>query len=59
MQDAKDDEKDEEEGPDDDDKGGKQNRAEKKSRKAMLKLGMKAVPGINRVTVKKAKNVRH
>ena len=34
-----------------------QNRNEKKARKAMLKLGMKAVPGILRVTVKKSKNV--
>ena len=33
------------------------NRAEKKSRKMMQKLGMKAVPGILRVTVKKSKNV--
>merc|ERR1712023_135900 len=36
---------------------GKQSRAEKKSRKAMAKLGMKAVPGIIRVTVKKSKNI--
>ena len=36
---------------------GKQNRSEKKARKAMQKLGMKPVPGINRVTVKKAKNI--
>jgi nascent polypeptide-associated complex subunit alpha len=34
-----------------------QNRNEKKSRKAMQKLGMRAVPGILRVTVKKSKNV--
>ncbi len=38
-------------------KGGKQNRSEKKARKAMQKLGMKQVPGITRVTIKKAKNV--
>lgn len=37
---------------------GKQNRSEKKARKAMQKLGMKPVSGISRVTVKKAKNVR-
>lgn len=37
--------------------GGKQNRAEKKSRKAVQKLGMKPVPGIVRVTVKKMKNI--
>merc|ERR1711988_294256 len=36
---------------------GKQSRAEKKSRKAMSKLGMKQVPGIIRVTVKKSKNI--
>merc|ERR1711908_263063 len=36
---------------------GKQCRAEKKSRKAMSKLGMKPVPGIIRVTVKKSKNI--
>lgn len=36
---------------------GKQNRSEKKSRKAMQKLGMKPVPGIIRVTVKKSKNI--
>jgi len=35
----------------------KQNRSEKKARKAMQKLGMKQVPGIVRVTVKKAKNI--
>merc|ERR1712232_1484632 len=37
--------------------GGKQNRSEKKSRKAVSKLGMKPVPGIVRVTVKKSKNI--
>jgi len=36
---------------------GKQNRQEKKSRKAVQKLGMKPVPGICRVTVKKSKNI--
>lgn len=35
----------------------KQNRNEKKSRKAMQKLGMRPVAGILRVTVKKSKNV--
>ena len=35
----------------------KQSRSEKKSRKAMLKLGMKSIPGVSRVTVKKSKNV--
>merc|ERR1711879_490371 len=40
-----------------DDGAAKQNRAEKKSRKAVQKLGMKPVPGIVRVTVKKSKNI--
>merc|ERR1712003_311576 len=46
-------------GADDDKKDGatKINRSEKKSRKAMQKLGMKPVPGIVRVTVKKSKNI--
>ena len=35
----------------------KQSRSEKKSRKAMLKLGMKPITGVSRVTVKKSKNV--
>merc|ERR1711988_60778 len=35
----------------------KQSRSEKKSRKAMQKLGMKPVAGIIRVTVKKSKNI--
>lgn len=35
----------------------KQNRNEKKSRKAMQKLGMRPVPGILRVTIKKSKSV--
>merc|ERR1719265_1160688 len=39
------------------DEKGKQNRSEKKSRKAVAKLGMKPVPGIVRVTVKKSKNI--
>jgi nascent polypeptide-associated complex subunit alpha len=33
------------------------NRSEKKARKAILKLGLKGVAGITRVTVKKAKNI--
>jgi nascent polypeptide-associated complex subunit alpha len=35
----------------------KQNRNEKKSRKAMSKLGLRTIPGVLRVTVKKSKNV--
>merc|ERR1712023_218192 len=47
-----------EDGDDGDAKGrSKQSRSEKKSRKAMQKLGMKPVPGIVRVTVKKSKNI--
>merc|ERR550537_824783 len=41
----------------DKEKAGKQTRSEKKSRKAVQKLGMKPVPGIVRVTVKKSKNI--
>ncbi|KAK8575695.1 hypothetical protein V6N13_033053 [Hibiscus sabdariffa] len=64
-----DDEEDDEEDDDDDDAEGhldgegdgagrsKQSRSEKKSRKAMLKLGMKPIPGVSRVTVKKSKNI--
>ncbi|KAL4203550.1 hypothetical protein AMTRI_Chr01g128540 [Amborella trichopoda] len=65
-----DDEDDEDDDDEDDDKEGhaegqqggdpnsklKQSRSEKKSRKAMLKLGMKPIPGVTRVTVKKSKN---
>jgi len=43
--------------PDLSDVQGKQNRAEKKCRKAIQKLGMKPVEGIVRVTVKKQKNI--
>jgi nascent polypeptide-associated complex subunit alpha len=35
----------------------KQSRSEKKARKAMSKLGLKAVTGINRVTIRKSKNI--
>ncbi|KAA8519268.1 hypothetical protein F0562_013524 [Nyssa sinensis] len=50
---------DEAEGPQDGDASGrsKQSRSEKKSRKAMLKLGMKPISGVSRVTVKKSKNI--
>merc|ERR1719443_845153 len=37
--------------------GGKQNRSEKKSRKAIQKLGFKPFPGVVRVTDKKSKNI--
>ena len=36
---------------------GKQSRSEKKARKALLKLGLKPIPGIARVTVRKTKNI--
>lgn len=36
---------------------GRQTRNEKKSRKAMQKLGMKPVSGVARVTIKKSKNI--
>ncbi|TKY74004.1 Nascent polypeptide-associated complex subunit alpha protein 2 [Spatholobus suberectus] len=72
VEDVKDDDKDEtedeDEDEDDDDKedgaqdvggteGSKQSRSEKKSRKAMLKLGLKPVTGVSRVTIKRTKNI--
>ncbi|XP_024363053.1 nascent polypeptide-associated complex subunit alpha-like protein 1 [Physcomitrium patens] len=68
IEDGKDDD-DEDEDEDEDDEvadgedglteGGKskQSRGEKKSRKAMQKLGMKPVTGVTRVTIKKSKNI--
>merc|ERR1711931_35166 len=35
----------------------KQSRSEKKARKAMSKLGLKPVQGVNRVTIRKSKNI--
>ena len=35
----------------------RQSRSEKKSRKAMQKLGMKPVPDVSRVTIKKSKSI--
>merc|ERR1719290_10498 len=35
----------------------KQSRGEKKARKIMSKLGLKQVPGVNRVTIRKSKNI--
>jgi nascent polypeptide-associated complex subunit alpha len=61
-----DDRDDDDSDEDDDDKddaiqGGsessKQSRSEKKSRKAMLKLGMKPITGVSRVTIKRTKNI--
>ncbi|CAN0862820.1 Nascent polypeptide-associated complex subunit alpha-like protein [Linum grandiflorum] len=67
---VEDEEDDDEDEDDDDDKDddelevhgdasgrSKQSRSEKKSRKAMLKLGMKPMTGVSRVTVKKSKNI--
>ncbi|OQV21738.1 putative Nascent polypeptide-associated complex subunit alpha-like protein 1 [Hypsibius exemplaris] len=36
---------------------GRQSRGEKKARKTLMKLGLKPVPGINRVTIRKSKNI--
>ncbi|KAF7494608.1 hypothetical protein SSS_01220 [Sarcoptes scabiei] len=36
---------------------GKQSRGEKKARKAISKLGLKLIPGINRVAIRKSKNI--
>jgi nascent polypeptide-associated complex subunit alpha len=61
-----DDHDDDDSDEDDDDKDGavlggsessKQSRSEKKSRKAMVKLGMKPVTGVSRVTIKRTKNI--
>lgn len=38
-------------------KAVKQSRSEKKARKLMSKLGLKQVPGVNRVTIRKSKNI--
>ncbi|XP_073314589.1 nascent polypeptide-associated complex subunit alpha-like protein 2 [Primulina huaijiensis] len=52
-----DDEDDDKDGSPDSNGSSKQSRSEKKSRKAMLKLGMKPVPGVSRVTIKRTKNI--
>ncbi|KAK0593093.1 hypothetical protein LWI29_030747 [Acer saccharum] len=61
-----DDDEDDDDDDDEDDKedgalgangSSKQSRSEKKSRKAMLKLGMKPVTGVSRVTIKRTKNI--
>ncbi|KAJ0263893.1 Nascent polypeptide-associated complex subunit alpha-like protein 1 [Hirschfeldia incana] len=66
VEDVDDNDEDDTEDDDNDDdaegqegEGGKskQSRSEKKSRKAMLKLGMKPITGVSRVTVKKSKNI--
>ncbi|OQU93363.1 nascent polypeptide-associated complex subunit alpha-like protein 4 isoform X2 [Sorghum bicolor] len=67
VEDVKEGEVDEDDDDDDDDdeadegagatEGAKQSRSEKKSRKAMMKLGMKPVTGVTRITIKRAKNI--
>ncbi|KAL7093001.1 hypothetical protein ACP275_11G016300 [Erythranthe tilingii] len=62
IEDEEDDDEDDEdeddaEGQEDGSGRSKQSRSEKKSRKAMLKLGMKPILGVSRVTVKKSKNI--
>ncbi|XP_028806620.1 nascent polypeptide-associated complex subunit alpha-like protein 2 [Neltuma alba] len=73
VEDVKDDDKDEDDADEDDEdededdekeegaqgatEGSKQSRSEKKSRKAMLKLGLKPVTGVSRVTIKRTKNI--
>ncbi|XP_018490431.1 nascent polypeptide-associated complex subunit alpha-like protein 1 [Raphanus sativus] len=65
VEDADDNDEDDSDDDDDDAEGqdgeaggkSKQSRSEKKSRKAMLKLGMKPITGVSRVTVKKSKNI--
>ncbi|EEF41067.1 nascent polypeptide-associated complex subunit alpha-like protein 2 [Ricinus communis] len=70
KEDEKDDDEDDDDDDDDDDEdddkeagtpgangSSKQSRSEKKSRKAMLKLGMKPVTGVSRVTIKRTKNI--
>ncbi|XP_076933139.1 nascent polypeptide-associated complex subunit alpha-like protein 2 [Bidens hawaiensis] len=55
--DSDDDEDDKEDGAQGGSESSKQSRSEKKSRKAMLKLGMKPILGVSRVTIKRAKNI--
>ncbi|KAI3735479.1 hypothetical protein L6452_14978 [Arctium lappa] len=55
--DSDDDEDDKEDGVQGGSESSKQSRSEKKSRKAMLKLGMKPVSGVSRVTIKRTKNI--
>lgn len=47
------------EGGDAGNENSKQSRSEKKSRKAVLKLGMKPVSDVSRVTIKRSKNVKN
>ncbi|KAF5960250.1 hypothetical protein HYC85_001459 [Camellia sinensis] len=56
-EDSDDDDDDKEDGAQGANESSKQSRSEKKSRKAMLKLGMKSVTGVSRVTIKRTKNI--
>jgi len=55
--DSDDEDDDKEDGGQGGNESSKQSRSEKKSRKAMLKLGMKPVTGVSRVTIKRTKNI--
>ncbi|XP_027109942.1 nascent polypeptide-associated complex subunit alpha-like protein 2 [Coffea eugenioides] len=55
--DSDDEDDDKEDGAQGTNESSKQSRSEKKSRKAMLKLGMKPVTGVTRVTIKRTKNI--
>ncbi|KAL2558866.1 Nascent polypeptide-associated complex subunit alpha-like protein 2 [Forsythia ovata] len=57
AEDSDDEDDDKEDGAAGTNGSSKQSRSEKKSRKAMLKLGMKPVTGVSRVTIKRTKNV--
>ncbi|CAH9099299.1 unnamed protein product [Cuscuta epithymum] len=57
LDDSDDEDDDKEDGAQGGNDSSKQSRSEKKSRKAMLKLGMKPIPGVSRVTIKRTKNV--
>ncbi|CAI9762528.1 unnamed protein product [Fraxinus pennsylvanica] len=57
AEDSDEEDDDKEDGSPGGNESSKQSRSEKKSRKAMLKLGMKPVPGVSRVTIKRTKNV--
>ncbi|KAL2527567.1 Nascent polypeptide-associated complex subunit alpha-like protein 2 [Abeliophyllum distichum] len=57
AEDSDDEDDDKEDGTPGANESSKQSRSEKKSRKAMLKLGMKPVPGVSRVTIKRTKNI--
>ncbi|XP_057479472.1 nascent polypeptide-associated complex subunit alpha-like protein 2 [Actinidia eriantha] len=57
AEDSDDDDDDKEDGAQGTNESSKQSRSEKKIRKAMLKLGMKPVTDVTRVTIKRTKNI--